>query len=296
MLDLKMNIHFIHKEEKMDLLWDIRVVLDLFLGGIGIGAFILASILYMIDAEKYKLICKTGFIIAPIFVAVGLVFLLLEIGRPFQAATMMFFVNPTSVMSWGGFLQAIFMVLSVYVLYKVYKNQEQSRAVLMFAMFFALAVGIYHGALLTSIGQAAWNGALLTLFLTTSLVSGTLLTLFLSNRLQKTTWHNSFISLVLVTLVFLSMVSLLGWLLAMGTQSVESKEALTYLCSHFTVWIWIAFIFAMAIPMVVYVKSLITQKELSSFEFYITSLGAVVGVFVLKYVVVYLGQLDYLVK
>jgi formate-dependent nitrite reductase membrane component NrfD len=92
------------------------------------------------------------------------------------------------------------------------------------------------------------------------------------------------------------MVSLLGWLLAMGTQNVESKEALAYLCSHFTVWIWIAFIFAMAIPMVVYVKSLITQKELSSFEFYITSLGAVVGVFVLKYVVVYLGQLEYLVK
>ena len=39
----------------MHLLWDIRVVLDLFLGGIGIGAFVLASILYTIDYQKYKI-------------------------------------------------------------------------------------------------------------------------------------------------------------------------------------------------------------------------------------------------
>ena len=39
----------------MHLLWDIRVVLDLFLGGIGIGAFVLASILYTIYYQKYKI-------------------------------------------------------------------------------------------------------------------------------------------------------------------------------------------------------------------------------------------------
>lgn len=280
----------------MDLLWDIRVVLDLFLGGVGIGAFILATLLYINNKEAYSSIYKIGFIIAPIFVAVGLVFLLLEIGRPLHAISMMVFVNPTSVMSWGGFLQAIFILLSLYVVYKVYKNQELNRTVLVLAMFFALAVGIYHGALLTSIGQPAWNGALLTLFLTTSLVSGALLTQFIANRFKHTSYNNHFISLMLVTLVFFSFVSLLGWLLAMGTQGAESKAALEYLYSSYFVWLLIVFIFAMIIPMWVYVKSLITQKELTAFEFYITTLGAVVGVFVLKYVVVYLGQLEYLVK
>lgn len=134
----------------MDLLWDIRVVLDLFLGGIGIGAFILASILYTIDAQKYNTVCKTGFIMAPIFVAVGLVFLLLEIGRPFHAVIMLISVNPTSVLSWGGFIQGGFILLSVFVAYKAIKNQAISNVILFITMTLAFIIGIYHGALLSS--------------------------------------------------------------------------------------------------------------------------------------------------
>ena len=168
----------------MHLLWDIRVVLDLFLGGIGIGAFVLASILYTIDYQKYKIVCKTGFFIAPIFVAVGLLFLLLEIGRPLHAITMLISVNPTSILSWGGFLQGGFIVLSLFIAFKILKDQAISNILLFITMTLAFIVGIYHGALLSSLGRSVWNSSLPVLFLSTSLVSGFLTTMFIAKILR----------------------------------------------------------------------------------------------------------------
>lgn len=280
----------------MDLLWDIRVVLDLFLGGIGIGAFILASILYVVGKDEYKDVYTIGFFIAPILVALGLIFLLLEIGRPFHAVIMLISVNPTSILSWGGFLQGAFILLSVYTLYKVYKNQELNKSFLFGVMFLAFLIGIYHGALLSSFGRSVWNSSLPVLFLATSLFTGFFTTLLLAKIVKDKRVHSKFITSSMIVFLMLSVVSIIGWIYGLASQDSSSKEALEYLFSHYLILIIVAVLLGTLVPLVLNIKTLFTKKELSSVEFNLASISALVGVFVLKYVVVYIGQLDYLVK
>lgn len=280
----------------MHLLWDIRVVLDLFLGGIGIGAFIIASILYTIDFEKYKIVCKTGFYIAPVFVTVGLIFLLLEIGRPFHALIMLISVNPTSILSWGGFLQGGFILLSLFIAFKIFKEQTISNVLLFITMSLAFVVGIYHGALLSSFGRSVWNSSLPVLFLSTSLVTGFLTTMFIAKFFKQEEVTNKLIKGSMIVFLLLSFVSIIGWIYGLKSQDTTSKEALAYMMNEYFILISIAIIFGMILPIIIYIKSLFAKVHLSDFELKITAISAFVGVFALKYVVVYLGQLEYLVK
>lgn len=280
----------------MHLLWDIRVVLDLFLGGIGIGAFVLASILYTIDYEKYKIVCKTGFFMAPVFVAIGLIFLLLEIGRPLHAVIMLVSVNPTSILSWGGFLQGGFILLSLFIAFKIFKEQTVSNVLLFITMTLAFIVGIYHGALLSSFGRSAWNSSLPVLFLSTSLVTGFLTTMFIAKFFKQEDVTNKLVKGSMIVFLLLSFVSIIGWIYGLKSQDTTSKEALAYMMNEYFILISIAIIFGMILPIIIYIKSLFAKVHLSNFELKLTAVSAFVGVFALKYVVVYLGQLEYLVK
>lgn len=280
----------------MHLLWDIRVVLDLFLGGIGIGAFVLASILYTIDYEKYKTVCKTGFFMAPVFVAIGLIFLLLEIGRPLHAVIMLVSVNPTSILSWGGFLQGGFILLSLFIAFKIFKEQTVSNVLLFITMTLAFIVGIYHGALLSSFGRSAWNSSLPVLFLSTSLVTGFLTTMFIAKFFKQEAVTNKLVKGSMIVFLLLSFVSIIGWIYGLKSQDTTSKEALAYMMNEYFILISIAIIFGMILPIIIYIKSLFAKVHLSNFELKLTAVSAFVGVFALKYVVVYLGQLEYLVK
>lgn len=280
----------------MHLLWDIRVVLDLFLGGIGIGAFILASILYTMDYEKYRIVCKTGFIIAPIFVALGLIFLLLEIGRPFHAITMLVSVNPTSILSWGGFIQGGFIILSLFIAFKIFKEQTISNILLFITMSLAFIVGIYHGALLSSFGRSVWNSSLPVLFLSTSLVSGFLTTMFVAKFFNQEDVTNKLVKGSMIVFLLLSFTSITGWIYGLKSQDSTSKEALDYLLNEYFILISIAIILGMILPIIIYIKSLFARIHLSTLELKFTTISALIGIFALKYVVVYLGQLEYLVK
>jgi protein NrfD len=280
----------------MHLLWDIRVVLDLFLGGIGIGAFILAAILYTIDFEKYRIVCKTGFYIAPVFVAIGLIFLLLEIGRPFHAVIMLVSVNPTSILSWGGFIQGGFILLSLFIAFKIFKKQSVSNILLFVTMTLAFIVGIYHGALLSSFGRSAWNSSLPVLFLSTSLITGFLTTMVISKFLKQEEVSNTLIKGSMIVFLLLSFVSIVGWIYGLKSQDSTSKLALSYLMNEYLFLIVIAIIFGMLLPIFIYIKSFFSKINLSNLELKFTAISAFVGVFTLKYVVVYLGQLEYLAK
>lgn len=280
----------------MHLLWDIRVVLDLFLGGIGIGAFVIASILYTIDYEKYKIVCKTGFFMSPIFVAIGLIFLLLEIGRPFHAVIMLVSVNPTSILSWGGFLQGGFILLSLFIAFKIFKEQTISNVLLFITMSLAFVVGIYHGALLSSFGRSVWNSSLPVLFLSTSLVTGFLTTMFIAKFFKQEDVTNKLVKGSMIVFLLLSFVSIIGWIYGLKSQDTTSKEALVYMMNEYFILISIAIVFGMILPIIIYIKSLFAKVHLSDLELKFTAISAFVGVFALKYVVVYLGQLEYLVK
>ena len=58
----------------------------------------------------------------------------------------------------------------------------------------------------------------------------------------------------------------------------------------------ISVIFGMILPIVIYIKSLFAKVHLSDLELKFTAISTFFGILALKYVVVYLGQLEYIVK
>ena len=133
----------------MEILWDYRVVLDLFLGGAGIGIFLLGAVLFYIDSRKYELIIKKSWIIAPIFIIAGLLLLMTELGRPMNVIKTIVYVNPTSFMSIGIFLQGIAILLLLLVALKASGTKMESipKPLVYSAAVFAGLVGFYHGFL-----------------------------------------------------------------------------------------------------------------------------------------------------
>ncbi len=85
--------------------WDIRVTIDLFLGGLGVGAFLVSILLSFYDWEKHLNAIKIGAYTAPIAVGVGLLVLVTKLGVPLKFITTFWHINLKSVMSMGVFLQ-----------------------------------------------------------------------------------------------------------------------------------------------------------------------------------------------
>lgn len=285
-------------------LWDYRVAIDLFLGGVGVAAFILSALLFFLDKEANKPVYKGGFILAPLFVSLGLIFLLLEIGRPFNAVRTLININPASIMSLGVFLQAIFVAIAFYVAYLMVKcdegcscqgeSCEGPKFLILAGGFLALLTGLYHGMLLYGTGREAWNGALPLLFLASSIASGFALTYLVATLRgagEAPLWVLSAISVALVGVLSAAF----GWVYGLGALGVESKASLDYLHAHYGIHFYlVALVIGALVPLVLYVKSMLSKERLDKSLALASSVMILVGAFVLKYVVVYVGQIEYL--
>ena len=137
----------------MDLLWDVRVSLDLFLGGLGVGAFLVGAVLYYMDAKTYEGVIKKAFIIAPVLVIAGLLLLLTELGRPLNVIKTLYAINPTSFMSIGIFLQSAFVAVALLIAFSILTKGAEGISAKFVYVGATLAglVGLYHGLLLTGI-------------------------------------------------------------------------------------------------------------------------------------------------
>jgi protein NrfD len=274
-------------------MWDYRVVLDLFLGGIGIGAFILASVLYLVDKDGYKQISKVAFIIAPIFVIVGLMLLMAKLGRPLNAHAMMLNINPTSIMSLGGLLQGAFVAIALFALYKVIKDEVIPNGLLYLGLAFACLVGIYHGTLLSSFGRSAWNFAIPALFFVTSIGTGILTSLFVSKLLGSSDVNSRVVSATISGVSLLALLLTFGWVYALAATDAESILAYEYLFSGYLMLFVVAVVLGMIVPLALSVKALINKETLSQTTLTVVSISALIGTYFLKYIVVYIGQLEY---
>ncbi len=140
--------------------WDWRIAADLFCGGIGVGAFLVAVLSSLYYKDRQPEVSRIGAILAPVFVILGLIFLLTELGRPFRLYKTVAGFNVSSPLSWGGPLQTIFIGVSVVYAYLWLKpGRERLRKIVgVIGVPFAVAVGAYHGWLLTIVrARQLWN-------------------------------------------------------------------------------------------------------------------------------------------
>ena len=100
--------------------WGWIVAFYLFLGGLGAGSFVTAGIVSLVTGERYKDTVRFGAWASAIAIAVGTLFLLLDVGKPFRALVLFrSFVNMSSWMAIGAWLLiAAIMVNGLFALFR----------------------------------------------------------------------------------------------------------------------------------------------------------------------------------
>ena len=276
----------------MELLWDVRVSLDVFLGGLGVGAFIFGAILFYMGSQKYATTIKKAMVAAPVLVIAGLLLLLTELGRPLNIIMTAIHVNPTSVMSIGIFLQGIFTALAVWIAFlALTKGIEAVSGMLMYiGATLAGLIGFYHGMLLAGIGIEPWNGVVPIIFFVSSMLGGAMLALLLSYGSEEfeTILENFKVAVVGNALLTLNLVVIVAWIYSLALTNAASKTAYSTLFGSFGMELFVA-IAGLVIPMALFTMALMKKATLKSVVIPASALF-LVGSFVLKNLIVYLGQ------
>ena len=276
----------------MDLVWDIRVSLDLFLGGLGVGAFVVGAVLFYMDAKIYESIIKKSFVIAPVLVIIGLLLLLTELGRPLNVVKTIYAVNPTSFMSIGIFLQSAFVAVALFLAFRILTKGMDAlceKFVYIGAVLAGL-VGLYHGYLLTGIAKEPWNNAIPVIFFVSSILSGSSLVFLLSLSELDSLISNFKIPLIINMVLTLELAAVLAWVYNLALTTASSKHAYDVLMSSFGFEFWGLSIFVgLVVPLALLTLVILGKTSLKSVALP-TFATMVVGSFFLKNLVVYLGQ------
>ncbi len=163
--------------------WGIMLAAYLFVGGMAGGAYMVASLADLFGKGKYKVLSKSGTYISLISILVGLVLLVLDLGRfdvdPLGALNA--YINfPTSIMSVGTWIVTGFMVVSLItsVLW-FFQGSGLVRKILEIAgLVLGCSTAAYTGLLLSfARGRPFWASPYLPV---TFIVSGTLTGLVLA--------------------------------------------------------------------------------------------------------------------
>ncbi len=276
----------------MHLLWDIRVSLDLFLGGLGVGAFLVGVILYYIDAKVYDTFVKKSFVIAPLLVIAGLLLLLTELGRPLNVIKTIYAINPTSFMSIGIFLQSAFVAVALLIAFKVLTSGVESLCskIIYAGAILAGLVGLYHGFLLSGIAKEPWNNAIPVIFFVSSILSGSSLMLLLNLESLEGLIARFKLPIIINMILTLELAAVFAWVYNLALTTASSKHAYEVLMGSFGIEFWgLSILVGLIIPMVLLTLVILGKTSLKIVAIP-TFATMVLGSFFLKNLVVYLGQ------
>ena len=276
----------------MDLLWDVRVPLDLFLGGLGVGAFLVGAVLYYMDAKTYEGVIKKAFIIAPVLVIAGLLLLLTELGRPLNVIKTLYAINPTSFMSIGIFLQSAFVAVALLIAFSILTKGAEGISAKFVYVGATLAglVGLYHGLLLTGISIEPWNNAIPVIFFISSILAGSSLVFLLNLSELDTVLQKFKIPVIINMILTLELAAIFAWVYNLALTTASSKHAYDVLMGSFGLEFWgLSIVVGLLIPLALLTMVILGKTTLKAVALP-TFATMVIGSFFLKNLVVYLGQ------
>ena len=268
-------------------------VVYFFLGGLSTGCYFF-SVAANYWMKEFKPLAKIGAIAAPISLAIGMLFLLIELGQPFRMWRIYLTFNPQSPISWGSWFLMIFLALSVvYAWFLIKDKEEKAKRYAYIGLPFALAVGTYTAIILTlAPGKELWHTALLPfLFLNGGLISGISLILLASIGRQERALLSKLGKFVagLVLLELGMIIAEIIVLLAGNAEAVTSAKLL--LVGEYAILFWVVQISLGAlIPILI----LLFQNTKITASAYVNGTAYVlllVGIFIMRYILVIGGQI-----
>ncbi|MGG4607775.1 cytochrome c nitrite reductase subunit NrfD [Providencia sp. Me31A] len=304
------------------LVWDWPIAVYLFLIGISAGLVVLAVLLrqyYPNEANSNSTLMRTTLVLAPTTVVLGLLILIFHLTRPWTFWKLMFHYSPTSVMSMGVMLFQVYMAVLVVWLAKIYENElvalqqkwlpkfniiPRLLAVLNRAMRFldivmlvlAVLLGAYTGFLLSALKSYPFlnNPLLPALFLFSGISSGIAVALIaLALRYRKNIHNNetAFLHRIEGFVIWLEIFLLTAFFvgLALGDDG-KIRSLIAALGGGFwTWWFWIGVVGCGFIVPLLLKKWM--DKGQGAARVFIVSGASLLGVFCLRFFVLYAGQL-----
>ncbi|KAB2954305.1 oxidoreductase [Heliorestis acidaminivorans] len=274
--------------------WGMLVVVYLFLGGLGAGAYLTAY-----GAEKGYFgtipgLAKAGYLISAPAVAIGCVLLVFDLGqgllKPWLIPGML--MNLSSVMTWGFVILSLFVVVATLHLYLHWKNIEAPKYLLSLGAFLAIATAVYTGFLLSVIKAVPlWNNHLIPLiFLASAMSTGLSASMLLAHYLKKVKVETTKVDKAHFYIIAAESI-LLFVFLAMAISGfkglVAQQSAQNIIIGSLAPFFWIIFfLIGLIAPLAIFAHNTFRENKLSHNLVLSGDIAVVLGGFSLRYLII----------
>lgn len=281
--------------------WDWRIALDLFLGGLGVGAFIYAISVMFYRKDDELVSVRVGTALGPIAMTAGLLFMLSEMGQPLRIYKTLIRFNPTSTLAWGGIIQEGFVLFSATFAFLLFTNKSKNlrQGFAVFAGFFALFAAFYHGFLLSFVtARPLWNAGAVNVAsvissITTGIAAVLLLASFSTRGKAEIGQMNPALKNVLLMLLIAQISTCLIWLVTLMTGKADFVNAYIILNQDFGLLLWLgAILIGLIVPFLVLSAYSFGAKRDNPIPIPLISIPILIGGLVFRYVLVIAGQIS----
>ena len=290
--------------------WPAVIAIYLFMAGVGVAAFYTGILADMFGKGRYNRLAKYGAYIGVPLIVVGVLMLLFDLGKPMGFWRLLMNFNISSTMSVGVWLLSAFIVLGGLNaltwlaeekfagnsgLLASFKDKPGLRRITgLIGMPVALLTAGYTGVLLASTSSALWSSTpyLGLLFLVSATSTGiAALMLVLAWRKEDYSVIQKLARADAIVIVF-EMIVLCILMAALGSGAPEALAVL--LKGSYSMLFWLGIVACgLVIPLIVELYNMFSQKLHTGNDFtvpVVASLLILVGGFILRYVILYAGQ------
>jgi formate-dependent nitrite reductase membrane component NrfD len=286
--------------------WGWEVPLYLFLGGLVAGILLFSAIYFLRGkGEEYKAAVKIAPLWTPLFLAIGLIALVLDLSHKLYFWQLFTTIRLESPMSWGAW--ALNLIFPLSILWSaiwvkdVYPNwswkfkmiekwvnwlQNYKKQMAWSLVFLSIVLGIYTGILLSAFNaRPFWNTAILgPLFLVSGMSTGVAFVMLISKNAAERKRFSQ-LDLVLIGIELFLIIHLFMGMLA-GAE-VHIHAASLFLGGSYTAVFWTFVVgFGLVVPMI------LELMELGGYHIpvKIPALLILFGGLILRFIIVDAGQ------
>ncbi|MFQ5852076.1 MAG: NrfD/PsrC family molybdoenzyme membrane anchor subunit [Candidatus Binatia bacterium] len=273
--------------------------------GLHAGCSIVSITATLIGKDEYKPVAKIGAIAVIILFSIAPIFLIVDLEQPLRFWYLFIRFNPSSPISWGTFfLIAYPIATTIYIIYLFMDNIPMSK--LWGAISLPLAIGVHgYTGFILGMGKARvlWNTAIMPgYFLSSAMVSGIALMIIIAiirhyvirGRLSPEQRETDFTLIIRLTQAMAAFIAVnlfyvFSDIVIMYTHTEDAYVTveLVRFGKFGFLYMWVDNFLGNAIPLAVVLTPWV-RKHLPTLAF--VSLLALVGVYVMRYVLVIGGQ------
>lgn len=279
--------------------WGMLIVIHFFLSGMAAGSFVASAAASYLDDERYKKIASAGAYLALLSIMVDVPILILDLDRPLRFITLLYRGSITAPLTWGvWFLMGLglFSVLNIALQRGIESVKSYKKLILIAGSICAVGVSAYTAVALNVATDARplWsNGAVIPVFMVASLITG-IAAVSLAVSLSGARKGLSSLNTANAVLLLFQLLLVVFLLLTASTSSQLGREAAGEILSGgLSIVFWAGLVvIGLVIPVIVFWSNLLAKvAEPRAGMTALISVMVLAGVFALRYIIVYGGQI-----